>query len=114
MQHDRDKFLADVFAAARDIQLFVGTMSYEEYRADRLTKAAVERKFEIIGEALGRLARHSPHTAGQIRDHAKIISFRNFVIHGYDTVSDPIVWDVINNKLPLLIEDVERLFEPLQ
>jgi uncharacterized protein with HEPN domain len=88
MQHDIEKFLADVLAAARDIQLFVGAMSFEQYHTDKFTKAAVERKFEIIGEALNRLARLSPETANQIRDHAKIIAFRNIVIHGYDT--DPI------------------------
>jgi uncharacterized protein with HEPN domain len=109
MQHDVEKFVADILEAAKDVQLFVGEMSFDEYHADKLTKAAVERKFEIIGEALGRLARQSPEIARNIRDHEKIIAFRNVVIHGYDVVSDPIVWDVIQNKLSMLIEDVERL-----
>jgi uncharacterized protein with HEPN domain len=88
-------------------------MSFDEYHADKLVKAAVERKFEIIGEALNRLSRLSPATAAAIQEHAKIIAFRNFVIHGYDVVSDPIVWDVVQHKLPLLIADVEQIQKAL-
>jgi uncharacterized protein with HEPN domain len=112
MQHDIEKYVVDIAAAAMDIREFVGAMSFDEYHANKLVKAAVERKFEIIGEALGRIARMSPKTAASIREFEKIIAFRNVVIHGYDVVSDPIVWDVIVNKVPLLIEDVERLQAP--
>jgi uncharacterized protein with HEPN domain len=109
MQHDVEKFLCDILAAAIDIKQFVATMSFDEYHGNKLVKAAVERKFEIIGEALSRIARLSPATAGHIREYEKIISFRNIVIHSYDVVSDPIVWDVIRNKLQPLIDDVERI-----
>jgi len=109
MQHDARKYLIDILGAAKDIQQFVGSMSFDEYRGNSLVKAAVERKFEIIGEALSRLARLAPETALAVREHEKIIAFRNVVIHGYDRVSDPIVWDVIENKLPMLIEDVQAL-----
>jgi uncharacterized protein with HEPN domain len=109
MQHDVEKYCIDILTAANDILQFVGTLTFDEYHANKLVKAAVERKFEIIGEALNRIARLSPQTAATIRDYEKIISFRNIVIHGYDVVSDPIVWDVIKNKLQFLIEDVERL-----
>jgi len=109
MQRDADKYVLDILAAANDIQQFVGSISFEEYHANKLLKAAVERKFEIIGEALNRLTRLSPDTAASIREHEKIVAFRNLVIHGYDVVSDPLVWDVIRNKLPLLIADVEQL-----
>ena len=67
-----------------------------------MLKAAVERKFEIIGEALTEsrgCPRKRPRRSANIE---KIIAFRNFVIHKYDVVSDPLVWDVIENKLPLL------------
>jgi uncharacterized protein with HEPN domain len=112
MQHDVEKYVLDILTAAKDIQQFVGTMSFKEYHGNKLVKAAVERKFEVIGEALGRIARVAPDTAAAIREYEKIIAFRNIVIHGYDVVSDPIVWDVIENKLPALIEDVEQLHTP--
>jgi uncharacterized protein with HEPN domain len=109
MSRDVEKYLFDILVAAKDVQQFVGTMSFDEYHANKLVKAAVERKFEIVGEALNRVARLSPDTAAAIVEHEKIIAFRNVVIHGYDVVSDPIVWDVIKNKLPALIADVEKL-----
>jgi uncharacterized protein with HEPN domain len=112
MQHDMEKYLLDILTAANDIREFVATLSYDGYHSNRLIKAAVERKFEIVGEALNRVARMSPDTAKAIREYEKIIAFRNLVIHGYDVVSDPIVWDVIQNKLPLLIEDVQGLTPP--
>jgi uncharacterized protein with HEPN domain len=109
MHRDVEKHLVDILEAARDVQGFVGDKSFDEYRSDRMLKAAVERKFEIIGEALTRVARLSSETAAAIREYQKIIAFRNFVIHKYDAVSDPLVWDVIEQKLPLLVEDVSRL-----
>jgi uncharacterized protein with HEPN domain len=89
---------------------FTAGFSLEEYGLDRRTKAAVERKFEIIGEALNRIKNESPETLERIREASKIISFRNVIIHGYDTVSDPILWDVAQTKLPLLIDDIEKVF----
>ena len=97
MQHDVEKHLLDILNAARDIQQFVAGMTFDQYHADKMAKAAVERKFEIIGEALNRVTRMSPAVAEAIRESGKIIAFRNFVIHRYDVVSDPLVWDVIEN-----------------
>ena len=108
MQHDVEKHLLDILNAARDIQQFVTGMTFDQYHVDRMAKAAVERKFEIIGEALNRVSKMAPAAADAIRESGKIIAFRNFVIHQYDVVSDPLVWDVIQNKLPQLVEDVER------
>lgn len=82
MQHDVEKYLIDILAAAYDIQQFVGAISFDEYHANKLVKAAVERKFEVIGEALNRLARLSQPSIAAIREYEKIISFRNVVIHG--------------------------------
>ena len=109
MQYDTEKYLVDILEAARDITEFSDRMSYDEYIASKLVKAAVERKFEIIGEAMSRLSKAAPATAEQIHEFEKIIAFRNLVIHGYDIVSDPIVWDVIQNKLPNLVADVSKL-----
>jgi uncharacterized protein with HEPN domain len=109
MQRDVEKHLLDILDASHDVREFVGGISFDDYHANKLVKAAVERKFEIIGEALNRIARLSPETAAAIREYDKIIAFRNVVIHGYDVVSDPLVWDVIEQKLPLLIEDVKKL-----
>lgn len=49
----------------------------------------MERNFEIIGEAMRRLANEDPETAAEISDHRRIIAFRNILIHGYDLVDTP-------------------------
>ena len=74
-----------------------------------MLKAAVERKFEIIGEALNRIKKVQPKILDEIRDYRKIIAFRNILIHGYDIVSDPIVWDIIQKDVPLLREDIRKI-----
>ena len=55
MQPDPRALLADVEQAGADIEYFTAGMSREAYLDDIRTQAAVERKFEIIGEALNRL-----------------------------------------------------------
>lgn len=107
METEVKKFLFDISQAARDVQNFTKNLDFTDYTSNRLIKAAVERKFEIMGEALNRLRKTSPGSAEAVRNYQKIIAFRNILIHGYDAVSDPIVWDIIQHSLPELLEDVE-------
>ena len=74
-----------------------------------MLRAATERQFEIIGEALNQLRRHSPALAARVREHEKIIGFRNILIHGYAVVDDAVVWSAASEKLPLLLADVAAL-----
>jgi uncharacterized protein with HEPN domain len=62
-----------------------------------------------MGEALSRIRRNEPELLERIRDHVNIISFRNILVHGYDAIDDRIVWNVIEEDLPRLIEDVDHL-----
>ena len=58
---------------------------------------------------MGRLARTDPETAGRISEQQRIISFRNVLVHGYDAVSDEVVWDIVETKLPTLSHEAESL-----
>jgi len=69
--------LSDIISAGERILQFVGDSSYEEYVANSLLQSAVERQFEIIGEALSRLSRHAPNIFEAIPDGRRIIGFRN-------------------------------------
>ncbi len=80
--------------------------SLAEYSADRFFRRAVEREFEIIGEALNRIDRLEPPTAARISELRRIVDFRNRIIHGYDTVDDTVVRGIVEKRLPLLIKDV--------
>jgi uncharacterized protein with HEPN domain len=64
-----------------------------------MLRSAVERQFTVLGEARSRLARDFPSVAALIPDRARIIAFRNILVHGYASVDDRIVWGVIENHL---------------
>ena len=76
-----------------------------------MLQSGIERKFEIVGEALNRIKRDAPEMLDQIREHRSIISFRNILVHGYNGISNRIVWGVIEEDLDNLIEDVGILIK---
>ena len=109
MRLEARKYLLDMQIAADRIARFCAGKSFDNYLADEMVRSAVERQFEIIGEALARLAKDDPEVAAVIPDYAKIIGFRNILIHGYATVDDRIVWGVIENHLAPLRTAVQAL-----
>jgi uncharacterized protein with HEPN domain len=76
-----------------------------------MLRSAVDRQFEIVGEALNRLGHADPETAERIEDLPRIVAFRNVLIHGYATIDDAIVWQVATDRLPGLIELLTGLFD---
>ena len=105
------KLLLDVCEAGESILENTTGKSLAEYSRSRLLRRAVEREFEIIGEALKRLAEVDPVTAASVSQLRRIIDFRNRIIHGYDTVDDTVVWGVAEQSLPTLIREVTVLPE---
>lgn len=103
------KTLEDIRDAASFVLAVTGEKKLEDYSADRLLRQAIERNFEIIGEAVGRLARDDPDAASRLSEYKRIAAFRNVLIHGYDLVDDELVWDTVKTKLPVLLSEVEDL-----
>jgi uncharacterized protein with HEPN domain len=93
------KLLWDAQRAAERIARFTAGRSLEDYRADDMLRAAVERQFEIIGEAFGSLRRVDPDLAGGIPGLPRIVAFRNLLIHGYASIDDRVVWGVVEGHL---------------
>ncbi|MEM9831015.1 MAG: HepT-like ribonuclease domain-containing protein [Bacteroidota bacterium] len=102
------KFLYDISTSIENIFVFTEGRDLSSFSKDTRTKQAVERNFEIIGEAINNTRKIAPTVSDQIRESSKIIGFRNQLIHGYDMISDPITWDIVKNKLPLLSEDISK------
>ncbi len=104
-------WLYDILKAIEDIEDFLGDgpRRYADYAANRMLSSAVERKIEIIGEATGRILKIDP--AFPITSARKIVDTRNYVIHGYDSLRDDIVWSIVINHLPPLKAEVGRLLE---
>lgn len=105
------KLLVDIRDASLDIRDFTRCMDLSQYRQDSKSRAAVERKFEVIGEACGRLRHRFPDLFEKLHAGPQIIGFRNRLIHGYDNVDDAIVWDVVTRKLPELEKEVLSLMQ---
>ena len=113
MQRDPRAFLWDVKESAQAIQAFTTGLDGIQYAGNALVQAAVERKFEIIGEALNQLAKTDPALAARIPDLPQIVAFRNQLIHGYATVNPVTVWGVIESSLPALLAKAQELLDEL-
>jgi uncharacterized protein with HEPN domain len=111
MQRDAKAYLWDIAKAADSIRSFSAGKSLDAYLQDELLRAAVERKFGIIGEALSQLLRHFPLYRERITLVGDIIAFRNQIVHGYAIVRDDMVWEIVQVYLPTLQAEVERLLK---
>jgi uncharacterized protein with HEPN domain len=105
MEESINKYLFDILESIKSIETFLGeNKSFYDYQQNKMLRRAIEREFEIIGEALNRLL--SIDDSIQITSKFQIIGMRNRVIHGYDKVDDEIVWGTIIKHLPILKEEV--------
>ena len=111
MQPESPKHLEDIRDAATFVIEVARKRTLEQYIEDRLARQAVERNFEIIGEALNRLGRADPDTAARIPDLPRIIAFRNILAHAYDSIDHEIVWGLIQTDLPELLAEVQLLLK---
>jgi uncharacterized protein with HEPN domain len=109
MQPEAKKYLEDIRQATVRIREFVGGRTWDDYEADALLRSAVERQFEIIGEALSQLSRVASDVSEKITNHRRIIAFRNILIHGYAVIDDRVVRDVVQKDLPVLDQEVRAL-----
>jgi uncharacterized protein with HEPN domain len=109
MNLEAKKLLYDIGQAIELIVNFVQGKRFEDYTNSALLRSAVERQFEIIGEALNRPQKLDPKLTAHISDYRRIIAFRNVLAHGYDVVSDEVVWDVVKSRLAVLRQEVEGL-----
>jgi uncharacterized protein with HEPN domain len=108
MRLEAKKCLEDVRQASALIQDFTVGKSFVDYEASPLLRSAVERQFEIIGEAINRLSKLDAAITAALPETPRIIAFRNILIHGYDVVDNHVVWDVIQLNLAPLRAEVER------
>jgi len=109
MDKDIRTWLEDIRQSIEEIEGYFepGRMIFEEYVNDTRTKRAVERNLEIIGEAVVRILRKEE--AFDIQNARKIVGTRNRIIHGYDAISDNLIWGIVVNHLPKLKIEVESL-----
>lgn len=103
------KYLWDARRAAERIARFTSRRTCNDYLGDEMLRSAVERQFEIIGEAFTGLRRVDPSLAATIPDLPRIVAFRNVLIHGYATVDSRLVWGIVEGKLAGLLALLTRM-----
>ena len=101
--------LFDMLQACRRITRFTKGKTFDDYDRDEMLRSAVERQLAIIGEVLGRLRRIAPEMAEGITDSRRILAFRNRLIHGYDVITNAVVWGIVKHNVPLLATEAEAI-----
>jgi uncharacterized protein with HEPN domain len=104
MTEKSTKYLSDILMAIELIEEFiVDDKDFTLYDQDRKTQSAVERQLAIIGEALNQFKKLEPEV--KIENDKQIISFRNRLVHAYDSLDNSMIWVIISKHLtPLKIE----------
>lgn len=109
MQDNVKKYLHDMLTAIEEINSFFEGKPklFEQFNTNLCLKRAVERNIEIIGEAMNRILKEFKDI--QITNSRRIVDARNYIIHGYDSLSSDILWSIVINHLPLLQTEIISL-----
>ncbi|HVZ96786.1 MAG TPA: HepT-like ribonuclease domain-containing protein [Chitinophagaceae bacterium] len=104
-------WLYDILNAISEIDSFFNGQpkEFSAYKNDTRIRRAVERNIKIIGEATNRILQKDE--AIELSNSRKIVDTRNRIIHGYDTVSDEIIWSIVIQYLPVLKIEIEKLLD---
>lgn len=103
------KYLFDIQEACQLITEFTAGQTFDDYKNNAMLRSAVERQFEIIGEALNQMLKLEPSLTSVITDSRRIVDFRNLLIQGYAKVSNEVVWGIVQSNLPIITQQVNQL-----
>jgi uncharacterized protein with HEPN domain len=110
MQRDYRAYLEDILEAAGAAREFVAGMGKDELDKDRRTRDAVVRNLEIIGEAAKKLPDQTRRDHPEV-EWKKIAGLRDILVHDYFGIDMDIVWDIVQNKLPVLVEQIQHILD---
>ena len=95
--------LRDALRACEAIVGFVQGRTFDEYEQSLLLRSAVERQFEIVGEALRQAEIADASVVTRVSNLRQIVGLRNRLIHGYDVVDQQLIWSIVRDELPPFI-----------
>ncbi|MBL7930677.1 MAG: DUF86 domain-containing protein [Bacteroidia bacterium] len=108
MEKEIKVWLFDIKQAISEINQFLPDQKvFQEFQQDIKSKRAIERNLEIIGEAVNRILNQNPNI--EITNSRKIVDTRNRISHGYDSVSDDIIWAIVIRDIPKLQSEIDLL-----
>jgi uncharacterized protein with HEPN domain len=109
MRPETVSLLDDVRRAAETCLRFAAGKSYEDYTEDELLRSGIERQLTIIGEALYVIRREDAPVVASLTDPHGVIALRHILVHAYSAVNNETVLDLVTEKLPILLGEVETL-----
>lgn len=109
MKLQTKKRLLDALTACQTIENFAAGSTFGDYEKNLMLRSAVERQFEIIGEALHQAEMDDPQVTDLLPELRRIVGLRNRIIHGYDSVDDELLWQTIQRYLPPLSKHLEQI-----
>lgn len=106
------KYLQDILDAIEEMEgYFVGyPKRFDVFEKDLLRRSGVERKVEIMGEAINRILKKDPEFP--LPDAKEVVKTRNRVIHGYDSVEPEFLWGLVLRHIPKLKADIKAILMP--
>ena len=106
-------FLLEAERAAAQIESFAGDMARAAFLDDEMTRLAVERSFEMLGLALGRLARHCPELAARVPHAAELAEYGEQLVREPSRVAAAEVWRRARNDAPEVRRAARALLDEL-
>ena len=106
---DPQKYLYDIINCSEFIVQLTRDKTVDDYKNDRVFRSALERELQVIGEAMLQLDHISPETVEKISEHRNIIGFRHVLVHGYDSLDPDTVWNVVEIKIEILLNQAKEL-----
>jgi len=108
MQRDDAIRLRHMLDAAKEARSFIENKSRSSLDSDRQLELALVKCIEIIGEAANKITDECRKELPQI-PWANIIGMRNRLIHAYFDINRDILWTTVNEDLPALIAELEKI-----
>lgn len=109
-RHDPVTALRHIFVYANEAVTIVEGRSREDLDQDRLLNLALTRLLEVIGEAANRVPYEIQAKYPEL-PWFEMISLRNRLIHGYDSVDFDILWVIVRQDLPDLIQKLQNILD---
>ena len=109
MRRNLAVYRQDVLDAIDAIESFCHDLTFESYEASLLVRSAVERQFEIIGEAMRQMEEHFPGSLNGLSQGAQAKAVRNRLAHGYFSIDQGVLWQAVQEDLPVLRAEIEVL-----
>ena len=100
--------IRDILDGIAEIQKFTRGMNYEVFKEDDKSIRAVEMNFIIIGEAANQIPEEIEEKYTTIPWNL-MRAMRNRIVHVYFKVDEKLMWDTIQNDLPPLVPELEKL-----